>query len=547
MRMLIVFASLAIVPAGAVAQVAADTARQIDKVFAEIDRTDGPGCVLGINRGAQPLYRRGYGMASLELGVPMNEFSVVESGSVAKQFTAGAIVHLALAGKLGLDDPVRKYVPELPDYATPITVRMLLNHTSGIRDMWTLFTLAGQTMGTVLFNVDQALRMVYRQQELNFPPNSQYLYSNSGYLLLAEIVRRVSGKPLAEYSAEVFFKPLGMQRTQWRSDWNRIVPGRVTAYGPAGPAGWRVDMPFMSVYGAGGLLSTVGDMLLWNENLDSPRVGGRAWADSLERRGRLTSGREIDYALGLIIGRYRNEREIQHTGATGGYRTYLGRLPDRKLSLAVLCNFGSANPEQLAHQVADVFLGPRPTTTATTATNEGPAAGDLSGYAGLFRSAATEDYLTVKTQGSRLVADFGFPVTLTPQGPDRFTSGASSSVTFNRDPAGRVTSLSMVTVDRDTTIYERSNPPPSTAAELAGYAGTYYSPELDVTYTIRAADSTLVLQVPGQPESSLTRTSRDSFGGPLGTAFRFNRSKANRIEGFLLFAGRVRNLRFTRK
>ncbi len=529
------------------AQVTPDTAQRINQVFAAVDRTDAPGCVLGVNRGGQPLYRRGYGMASLEFGVPMTEYSVVESGSVAKQFVAGAIVQLALDGKLGLDDPVRKHVPELPEYAAPITIRMLLNHTSGIRDMWTLFTLAGQNMGTVLFTMDQALRMVYRQQEPNFPANNQYLYSNSGYLLLAEIVKRTSGKPLADYSAEVFFKPLGMQRTQWRNDWNRLVPGRVTAYTGNAANGWRVEMPFMSVYGAGGLLSTVGDMLAWNDNLDSPRIGGRAWADSLERRGRLTSGREIDYALGLIVGKYRGEREVQHTGATGGYRTYLARLPERKLSLAVLCNFGSANPEQLGHRVADIFIGPRPSESAVTAAATTGDGGDLSGYLGRFRAPETEQLVSFSVQGGRLAGEAGGRLLLTAAGPDRFTANEAISVLFHRAADGNVGSVSVVTVDQDSTRYERAVPPPSTAAELASYAGTYYSAELDVTYTLRANDTTLMLQVAGQAETPMSRTARDSFAGPLGSACRFTRGKSNRIDGFLLFAGRVRNLRFTKR
>jgi CubicO group peptidase (beta-lactamase class C family) len=552
MRLLpLLLAAVAISPSLLQAQLNADTVRQINRVFTEIDRTDAPGCVLGVNRGGQPLYRRGYGMASLEFGVPMHEHSVVESGSVAKQFTAGAIVHLALAGKLSLEDPVRKHVPELPEYdpASPITIRMLLNHTSGLRDMWTLFTVAGQTMGSVLFRMEQALEMVYRQRELNFPPNTQYLYSNSGYLLLAEIVRRVSGKSLADYSAENIFRPLGMTRTQWRNDWNRLVPGRVTAYGGNPTDGWRVEMPFMSVYGAGGLLSTVGDMLAWNDNLDSPTVGGRAWVDSLERPGKLTSGRTIDYALGLIIGKYRGEREVQHTGATGGYRTYLGRLPDRKLSLAVLCNFGSANPELLAHRVADVFIGPQP--AAVTASAAGPAgngagAADLAPYTGRFRAPTTEELLSLSVKDDRLVA-FGGAVRLTMVGPDRFTAGDATALIFHRDAGARVNGASLVMVDRDTTRYERVDPPRSVPAEIAGFAGDFYSAELDVTYQLRANDTTLMLRIPGQAEVALARTAAESFSGPMGTGFRFSRGKSNRIDGFALFAGRVRNLRFTKR
>ncbi|MFN0177508.1 MAG: serine hydrolase domain-containing protein [Gemmatimonadales bacterium] len=536
-------AAISVAPLTALsAQLTQDTARRIDGVFAAVDRTDRPGCVVGVNRDTRSLFRRGYGMASLEFGVPLTEHSVLESGSVAKQFAAGAIVRLAQTGKLGLDDPVRKYVPELPDYGAPITVRMLLNHTSGIRDMWTLFNVAGQSMGTVLFTMDRALRMVYRQRELNFPPNSQFLYSNSGYLLLAEIVHRVGGGTLAEYSRDTFFRPLGMRRTQWRDDWNQTVADRATAYSPVEKR-WRVDMPYMSVYGAGGLLTTVGDLLLWNEELANPRIGGKAWTDSLERRGRLTSGRELGYALGLFVGSHRGEREVSHTGATGGYRTYLGRFPNRALSIAVLCNYGSANPEEFGHRVADVFLAPRDTTPAGS--QAVAATPNISRYLGRYRDPGSESVITMVDRDGRLARAGGSPP-LVPAGPDRFSAaGGAVTVAFHPVRDGKATGLTLTQPGEDSTHYERLTPPPSTARGLTGFLGSYHSDELDVSYRIEAKDTTLTVTIAGDPPFDLSRYTLDSFGGANGLALRFTR-RAGRVTGFLLFAGRVKNLRFQR-
>jgi len=530
------------------AQISADTAQLIDRVFAPLNRADAPGCSIGIDRDGLPLYRRGYGMASLESRAPMTEGSIVESGSVAKQFTAGAIVYLALNGKLDLDDPVRKYIPELPDYGAPVTIRMLLHHTSGVRDMWTLFVLAGQPPGTVLYSMDQALRMIYRQRALNFPPNSEFLYSNSGFLLLAEIVHRVSGVPLARFSRDVFFRPLGMDHTQWRDDWNRVVPGRTTAYSPAPGDGFQVDMPFMSVYGAGGLLTTVGDLLRWNEQLTHPKVGGQAWADTLQHVGRLANGRAIDYGFGLFVTRYRGEREVSHGGATGGYRTFLARWPDRKLSMAVLCNVANAGPDNLAHQVADVFIGARPAAASTGAETAGMGQDDPSSYVGRYRAPETEDLLTIAMHDGRLEANLGARLPLAAAGKDRFrASAAGVDLVFRRGPDGKVSGLTVIAIDRDTTVFERIAPPPSSAAELAAFAGTYYSDELDVTYRVGVRDTALVLQVADQPEVDLSRTARDSFARAGGMALRFSRAKNNRPDGFLLFAGRVKNLHFVRR
>jgi CubicO group peptidase (beta-lactamase class C family) len=459
------------------AQLAPDSAALVDRIFATVNRTDAPGCVLGIDRGGRALYRRGYGMASLETGTAMTPHSVVESGSVAKQFLAGAIVKLAMEGRISLDDPVRKHVPELPDYGEPITVRMLLNHTSGLRDMWTLFSLAGRPIGSEHFTMDEALRMVFRQRALNFPPNSEYLYSNSGYLLLAVIVERVAGMPLARYSEQHFFGPLGMASTQWRDDWYRVVPGRVTAYSRGEDGGYVMDMPYMSVYGAGGLLTTVDDLLRWNAHLGNPTLLGRAWADAMHQPGRLTSGREIGYALGLMLTSHRGVREVSHTGSTGGYRTYLARWPERDLSIAVLCGAADAGPQVLGRRVADLFLGAPAAAAAPPVAETGPDT-------------------PVPTPGAR---------------------DSTPSPMFN-------------------------------ATELATFAGSYYSPELDVRYTLAVHDTALTLRVgDAAVVHTLRRTGRDSFSWTGGSSVQFARARGGRPDGFLLFAGRVRNLRFDRQ
>jgi CubicO group peptidase (beta-lactamase class C family) len=535
-----------LIAAPAHAQITADTAAQIDKVFASLNRTDAPGCVVGLDRNGQALYRRGYGMANLETRVPLDENSVSESGSVAKQFTASAVVYLALHGKLNLDEPVRKYIPELPDYGSPVTIRMLLNHTSGVRDMWTLFTVAGQPLGETLFSMERSLQMVYRQKELNFPPNSQFLYSNSGYLLLSEIVKRVSGVPLDQFSQETFFHPLGMSHTQWRSDWNRVVPGRATAYGPS-EGGYRTDMPYMSVYGAGGLLTTVGDLLIWNEQLTHPRVGGQALVDSMQRQGRLTSGREIEYALGLFIGKYRGEPEIQHSGATGGYRTFLARYPERGLSIALLCNVANVNSIALGHQVIDVFMGGKAEVAAKPVAAGDAGSVDPAPYLGRYRAPATEEVMTIAAKDGRLVAAFGPSIPLVPVAKDRFTSSATPiDLAFEVGPSGHATRLRFKSIDGDTVLYEPVTVTPLSAAETVAIEGAYYSEELDATYTVHVRNGELVVRVGDQPERTFPRTGPWSFGRG-GTAVRFTQAKNGKINGLLLFAGRVRNLRFVKR
>ena len=301
---------------------------------------------------------RAYGSANLEHDIPNTPETVFEAGSVSKQFTAAAIVLLARQGKLSLDDDVRRHIPEVPDYGTPITLRHLLNHTSGLRDWGSVMQLAGWPRGTRIYTHAHTLDVVSRQKSLNFTPGTEYSYSNTGYNLLAMIVERVSGVSFAEFSRRELFEPLGMTKTEWRDDFTRTVKGRATAY-VMDDGAWHQQMPFENIHGNGGLLTTVNDLLRWNQALDSGTIAG---LDALETQGVLSNGRKIEYALGLSVTEFRGLREVSHSGATAGYRAYLARYPGTGVSVALLCNAGNANPG-LATRAASIFmadrLGPR--------------------------------------------------------------------------------------------------------------------------------------------------------------------------------------------
>ena len=244
----------------------AELAAKVDRVVASVaarSSAPGPGCTIGVSSDGRTV-ERAFGMADIELGIPLTPQSILESGSVAKQFTSASIVLLALDGKLALDDPVKKYIPELPDYGAPLTIRNLLNHTSGIRDWGSVLELTGYGRGARLISQSLALDVITHQRGIDFTPGAEYSYSNSGYTLLATIVERVSGQSLPTFTALRFFKPLGMTHSQWRDDYTRLVPGRAQAYSPSGAGAWKLDMPFMNVYGNGGLLTTAGDWLRWN-------------------------------------------------------------------------------------------------------------------------------------------------------------------------------------------------------------------------------------------------------------------------------------------
>jgi CubicO group peptidase (beta-lactamase class C family) len=447
----------------------ASPAPAVDATFARWT-TVTPGCAVGVGVKGKAVLERAYGMADLERGVPNAPDTIFEAGSVSKQFTAAAVLLLARDGKLSIDDPVRKYVPELPDYGVPLTIRHMLTHTSGLRDWGSVQAIAGWPRGTRAYTHAHVLDIVSRQKALNFTPGTAWSYSNTGYNLSVVIVSRVSGQSFADFTRDRIFKPLGMTRTSWRDDYTRIVKQRAIAYAPQGE-GYHEDMPFENVHGNGGLLTTVGDLLRWNENFVTPAVGDAAFVAEEQTPGRFTNGDTHSYAFGLFVADYRGVREVNHSGATAGYRAFLSRYPAQHVSVAVLCNAGNANPTQYAHAVADAYLGAALTAPAARAAAPGgaapapsfrPAAADLSAYQGRYTSEEAETVLTVAADGGDLVVKRRPDTVLRmrPVEKDIFIVPALGTVTFRRSsPDGAVIALS-VKQDRVWDLRFQRVPPP---------------------------------------------------------------------------------------
>jgi CubicO group peptidase (beta-lactamase class C family) len=410
---------------------------------------------VGIAVKGRPVREQAYGMADLEHGVKNRPDTIFEAGSVSKQFTAAAVLLLAREGKLALDDPARKYVPELPDYGAPLTIRHMLQHTSGLRDWGEVASLAGWPRTTRVHTHAHVLDIVSRQRALNFPPGTQWSYSNTGYNLAVVIVARVSAKPFAEFTRERIFEPMGMTRTSWRDDFTRVVKDRAVAYVERGGR-FQQDMPFENVHGNGGLLTTVGDLLKWNENAVAQKVGDAEFLRIQHDPGRFTDGTPHTYAMGLTIGDYRGVKEVGHSGSTAGYRAHLVRYPDQHVSVAVLCNVSSGGATQAAQAVSDIYLAGHVKPAAAGGRGRGrggagqktPApvltAEQLAAYAGTYVSDEAETTFTVVADGSGLTLkrrpDVSIPLTAT--GPDTFDA-RFAAMRFIRDADGRVTELSV--------------------------------------------------------------------------------------------------------
>lgn len=432
------------------AQTPAVDLAKIDAVFSRWTASS-PGCSVGASIKGQVVVNKAYGMADLEHDVPNRADTIFEAGSVSKQFTAAAMLILAREGKISLDDPVRKYIPELPDYGVPLTIRHMLNHTSGLRDWGAVAGIAGAPRTSRVYTHANVLDIVSRQKALNFTPGAQYSYSNTGYNLSAIIVSRVSGMSFAEFSNQRIFKPMGMTRTSWRDDFTRVVKNRAIAYEQT-VQGFNQDMPFENVHGNGGLLTTVGDLLIWNENFVTPKIGDAAFLNEQQKVGIFNDGKPGTYALGLVVSTYRGQKEVGHSGATAGYRAHLLRYPDQGVSVAVLCNATSGQATVYARAVAEILMpgafAPAPAAAAPRPPTQPlrPGREELSALTGTFFSDEAETIFTLALDGDSLVLRRRPDTTirLVPTATrDIFQAGSVGSITFRRDSAGTVNGLSV--------------------------------------------------------------------------------------------------------
>lgn len=535
---LVLFVSPAIVPS----QQPPDASARLDRIFERWNSRETPGCAVAIAREGKIILSRAYGMADLEHDVANSTDTIFEAGSVSKQFTAGAIVILAQQGKLSLDDNVRKYVPEVPDYGTPITIRHLLTHTSGLRDWGNVASISGWPRTTRVHTHAHVLDIVSRQHALNFPPGNEYSYCNTGFNLLAIIVGRVSGVPFPEFTRKNIFEPLGMIHTQWRDDFKRIVKGRAVAYDQQREGGFEMDMPFENVHGNCGLLTTVGDLLLWTENLETGKVGGPVFLEMMHRQGKLNNGKVITHASGLVVTNYRGVPEVSHTGSTAGYRAFLARYPKQHLEIALLTNIGSINPGDVGHKVIDIFLQIPEVTPVKPVSL--PAA-ELAAKAGLYRNSITGEPLRLTLASGALRLQRGGA--LIPISNTVFQVGESDRrITFESSPGNGRPAFRDTRPGEDAVVYEPSPEFAPAAAELAAYEGEYYSPDAETTLTAVVEGGKLIVRRRPDTRIQLTPVFPDTFEGSLGL-IRFIRAGNGAVTQLSVRQDRVYDMRFDRR
>lgn len=482
MRLLPLLVLTALTPAPTYAAPPPDLAARVDAIFADVDSTRSPGAAVAVVKDGAVVLARGYGMADLEHGVPITLRTRFDVASVGKQLTAFAVLRLAEQGKLDLDDDYRKHLPEMPDFGSTITIRHLIHHTSGLRDYFALLNLMGVRPEEDSIRQDDVLRILARQKELNFEPGSEYLYSNSGYVLLATIVERVSGQSFHDWLYENIFDSLGMHATELGDDYRRLIPDRAESYARAGDSFVNARTNY-AAYGPGLTYTHVEDLARWLANLGDPKVGDASTIETMLTAKPLNSGEPNSYAFGLVLGEHRGHRIADHSGSWAGYRTFLLWVPDEKLGIVVLSNLAGFDAAGSARAVADVALGeptedevpPTPSESSSGSSRgtsgrraardperPAPEAESLNAYAGRYVSPELETAYTLAVTDGQLEATHPRhgAIRLVPTDDEGHFQlrgdGLGGEVHFERNACQRVTGL-RVTTDRSWNIlFERA-------------------------------------------------------------------------------------------
>ncbi|OSZ77557.1 hypothetical protein CAP36_14370 [Chitinophagaceae bacterium IBVUCB2] len=519
-----------------VAQTWQDTVVLIEKAFDRYKPTI-PGAQLAISRNGEVIFSRAWGMADMEHNVPLTNGSVIEAGSVSKQFTAAAILLLEQQGKLSLGDNVRKYIPELPEYANSITLRHMMQHTSGLKDWGSVAGIAGWPRSTKTYSNDDALDIIAKQKTLNNIPGDEYIYSNSGYNLFAIIVERVSGKSLAEFCRIHIFEPAGLTHTEWRNNFKKIVPNRAIAYEKNGNT-YLTDMPNEYAYGNGGLLTTAEDLLRWNNYYLSGKLGSPSLLPKQLATTPLNNGTINFYAAGLRVDSVRGWKYIAHTGATASYRSSLQYFPDLGLSIAWLSNSSEFdNGPNMPNAIRDIMVKNiavaakrNPATPYTVSTEK------LKSYAGWYRDPKTASGTKLILRNDTLRTQTG--TALIPIAENIFMQG-QTRVEIQSTTPRKILLISPA----DTIIYIAADSAQTNEKSLQDYVGEYWSDEAEAKYIVKLKDGKLFAQRSPTSATILTPLYKDGFSTP-GTNIFIERNKKGQVTGMKLYVGRARNVEF---
>ncbi|HVW95794.1 MAG TPA: serine hydrolase domain-containing protein [Mucilaginibacter sp.] len=528
--------------------------KRINSLFDYWNKAQSPGCVVGIVRNDTLVFSKGYGMANLEYAIPNTSETLYHLASVSKQFTAYAIILLEQQGKLSLDDDIRKYLPWFPDMHQKITIRNLLNHTSGIRDQWQLLGISGTRPDDVITQ-EQIIKILSKQQGLNFTPGSKFMYSNSGYTLLAEIVKVVSGRSLREFADSAIFKPLGMNSTHFHNDYTEIEKNRAYSYNRKNNTQFSNGVLSNGNIGPSNLISNIDDLAKWVMNFYNTKAGNQHSVSLLTRNGKFNDGTELDYAAGIISRRYKGWKQYEHDGSDAGYRTFITIFPELKTGIIVLSNLSEINVSGKAAQIADIIIPekhpdtilPEMKGSVKIPATELPF---MEKQQGSYFSNGVNLVMDLKVKDGRLYQRMGsndyYPMKRDTEQTYSIFYAPDVKFHFKQQPGEDDL---VMTTEFDTYHFKRLPDKLVTDDKtLMNYTGVYYSPELDCIYRIVLKNHELYLTNNKYDDTKLTLFGTDDLFNDNWCMKRLTvtRNKSGKVTGLEVNSWRVLHLRFVK-
>ncbi len=568
MRNMLLIIIVALVPSSAISP-PASSQTVAEELEAYCDTQHNPelpvGFAVSAIKDGEAIFKKAYGAANTEYGIPLSTTSVFDFASIAKQFTGWAVAKLITEGRMSPDDDIREYLPGLPDYGYRITISHLLHHTSGLRDWVCLMKLAGKE-NTDVYSREILHKVICNQRELNFVPGEEFSYSNTGYFLLAEAVEKVTGRDFADWCRENIFEPLGMRDTRFLKSYTEIIQNRAMAYKQYGEDGLANCFAQLDSRGSSSLYSTLDDMTKWLLTLDERKFGGPEVWDIMLTKGTLNNGDTVEYGCGLTLGTYGSHAVIRHGGHWLGYLSDLVYFPDERVGYVLMI---TRDPPavSISGKVDDILLEIADTGIVKDNENEqqsgkeesdapaGQAVSEsfLKKCAGAYYARERALRIEVRNENGSMKIDFpwqsGLDVIALPEGKF-YIEEYKYTFTFITGDDGRITALEFIREDRRTR-YNRLQLEAAGWADITGLLGEYYCDELQATYLLALKQNSLVARSLLNADVELARFDENFF---LGDSWWFSnihltRSENGEITGFLLEGdgGRIRNLKFMKR
>ena len=532
---------------------------KIDTMIARMGlSSETPGGVVGVIKDGKLIFQKAYGLANFDTKEPNKISTLFNLASVSKQYTAAAILFLANEKKLSLKDDIRKYLPDFPDYGCTITIENLIHHTSGIRSFDVLDLMAGRLNA----NEDQkeAHSLIIKQKAINFKPGDEFLYSNSGYLLLADIIEKVSGMKFSKFIEENIFRPIGMSQSFIYDNPDRVTINCASGHEWGDEEKFKRSVSLIStVVGESNVYTSVGDFLQWDNNFYKNRLGTWDFSKEMTSQTTLRNGDTCDYAFGLEIGKYKGLYTISHQGGTNDFTAKYLQIPSEKFAVVCLFNIPT-DVTGLAKKITDLFVKgiPQPLDSSVNPGKKSVDSTVLKLYAGIYFDENHGFSATVSREGDHLIFDAPYQgkFELFPSSDTTFfVTFADLRFIFSKDAGGTIKKCTIIQGSQIFSLaYFGTKSLAVTGEKLKQYAGEYFSEDINATYPVVIKDNKLYVRFPEstakfckiQPETELISDHADFFASPVG-GFEFTRDTKNEISGFIIKdLGRVRNLAFSK-